>query len=286
MAGKRRIAAIFILVTALIADMFVADARAEIRLGILPRLNPVEMYTMFKPLADYLSRETGEKTILVIPRDFESFKMQFKSGKLDIGFANSIIYVQLRQDALIEPLALADEKMAGTKFRGILIARKESDITGPKDLKGKTLVFVEKNSAAGYIFQMMLLKNAGLDIRRDITLLPFAKTHANVALAVFNRIADAGGIREDDFDKMKSKMDTSQLKIIGYTEYFPNWPVFAGPALNKKTVAGVKAALLKLRRHDPRTAAVLGPAKLAGFAPVSDREYDRLRQAAGLVGAL
>ncbi|HEY6011976.1 MAG TPA: PhnD/SsuA/transferrin family substrate-binding protein, partial [Nitrospirota bacterium] len=91
MAGKRRIAAILILVTALIAGMFVADARAEIRLGILPRLNPVEMYTMFKPLADYWSREIGEKTTLVIPMDFESFKTQFKSGKLDIGFANSVV---------------------------------------------------------------------------------------------------------------------------------------------------------------------------------------------------
>jgi phosphonate transport system substrate-binding protein len=133
---------------------------------------------------------------------------------------------------------------------------------------------------------MMLLRNEGLDIRRDFTLLPFAKSHANVALAVFNRMADAGGIREDDFDKMRSKMDVSQLAIVGYTDYFPNWPVFAGPTLNKDTTARVKTALLKLRRHEPRTAAVLGPAKLAGFAPVSDLEYDRLRQAARLVGAL
>jgi ABC-type phosphate/phosphonate transport system substrate-binding protein len=81
-------------------------------------------------------------------------------------------------------------------------------------------------------------------------------------------------------------MDVTQLKIVGYTDYFPNWPAFAGPALNKDVVARVKAALLKLRRHDPRTVAILGPAKLAEFAPVSDRDYDRLRQAARLVGAL
>jgi phosphonate transport system substrate-binding protein len=266
--------------------MFAAHAGAEIRVGILPRLNPVELYTMFKPFADYLSRETGEKTTLVIPRDFEAFKAMFRSGQMDIGFANSIIYVQLRQEALVEPLALAAEKKAGTKFRGILIARKDGDIKCPRDLKGKTLVFVDQSSAGGYIFQMMLLRNEGLDIRRDFTLLPFAKSHANVALAVFNRMADAGGIREDDFDKMRSKMDVSQLAIVGYTDYFPNWPVFAGPTLNKDTTARVKTALLKLRRHEPRAAAVLGPAKLAGFAPVSDREYDRLRQAARLVGAL
>lgn len=285
MAGKARLSVALVLAV-LISVMFAADGGAEIRMGILPRLNPVEMYTMFKPFADYLSRETGEKTTLVIPKDFEAFKAMFQAGQMDIGFANSLIYVQLRQDAPIEPLALAAENMAGTKFRGILIARKDNGIKSLRDLKSKTLVFVEKSSAAGYIFQMMLLQNAGLDISRDFTLLPFAKTHANVALAVFNRMADAGGIREDDFDKMRGKMDISQLTIIGYTDYFPNWPVFAGPSLKKDAAARVKAALLKLRRRDPRTAAVLGPAKLAGFAPVSDREYDRLREAARLVGAL
>jgi ABC-type phosphate/phosphonate transport system substrate-binding protein len=62
--------------------------------------------------------------------------------------------------------------------------------------------------------------------------------------------------------------------------------MFAGPTLNKDAVARVRKALLKLRRHDPRTVSILGPAKLAGFTPVSDRDYDRLRQAARMVGAL
>lgn len=285
-AGLKSTLAASVLAAAIIAVMSAADAGADIRVGILPRLNPVDMYTMFKPFADYLSRETGEQTTLVIPKDFEAFKTMVRSGQMDVGFANSIIYIQLRQEALIEPLAVAAEKMAGTKFRGIIIARKDSGIKGIRDLKGKTLVFVEKSSAAGYLFQMMLLQKAGLDIRRDFTLLPFAKTHANVALAVLNRMADAGGIREDDFEKMRSKMDISQFAIVGYTEFFPNWPVFAGPALNKEAAARIRSALLKLRRSDPRTDAVLGPAQLAGFAPVSDREYDRLRQAARLVGEL
>ena len=279
-------AATFVTALALIAGISVGNAGAEIRLGILPRLNAVEMFTMFKPLADYLAEESGESITMIIPRDFDAFHDMFKSGKLDLGFANPLIYVQLRQAASIEPLALAAEKMAGTKFRGIIIARKDSGIEKLQDLKGKTLVFVDNNSAAGYIFQMMLLQKAGLDIHRDFTVRPFAKTHANVVLAVSNKVADAGGIREDDFDKMRGKMDITHLKIVGYTDYFPNWPMFAGPTLNKDAVARVRKALLKLRRHGPRTVAILGPAKLGGFTPVSDRDYDRLRQAARMVGAL
>jgi len=259
---------------------------AEIKFVVLPRLSAVEMHSMFTPLVDYLSRETGEKVTLVIPKDFEAFKTAVKTGQADLGFANSVIYVQLKKEAGIDPLALSSEPKSGTRFRGIIISRKDSGIAKVQDLKGKRLVFVDKDSAAGYIFQMLLLNKAGLDVQKDFTQLPFAKKHDNVTMAVFNKAADAGGIREDDLPKMKDKVDLEQIRIVGYTDYFPNWPVFSSQKLGRDTAAKVKAALLKLKPNDPQSAKILGPAQLTGFAPVTDRDYDELRKAAKLAGAL
>jgi phosphonate transport system substrate-binding protein len=261
-------------------------ASAEIKFGILPRLSAMEMSRMFSPLADYLTTETGEKVTLVIPKDFDAFKNMVKAGQMDIVFANPLVYVELRKAASLEPLALSSEPKSGTRFRGIIIARKDSGIEKLQDLKGKKLIFVDKDSAAGYIFQMLLLSRAGLDVKKDFVQLPFAKKHDNVTMAVFNKTADAGGIREDDLDKMKDKVDLSQLKIVGYTDYFPNWPVFASPKLNKAVKAKIQAALLKLKPNDPRSDAVLGAARLTGFAPVADKDYDNLRKAAAVAGAL
>ena len=39
---------------------------AELKLGVLPRLSATELTAMFKPLADYLGRETGQKVTLVL----------------------------------------------------------------------------------------------------------------------------------------------------------------------------------------------------------------------------
>ena len=275
-----------IAVLAVLLGIAPVPAKADIKLGILPRLNAVELYTMFAPLAEYLSRETGGKVTIVIPKDFDAFKAAFNTGKMDLGFANPLIYVQLKKNAHLEPLAVSIEQKAGAKFRGIIITRNDSGIEKLRDLKGRKLAFVEKNSAAGYIFQMLLLKKAGLDIQRDFTILPFTKKHDNVVVAVFNRAADAGGLREDDLEKMKDKVDLSKIKIIGYTDYFPNWPLFATPAVGKDRTERIKAALLKLKPADPRTKAVLDPSRLDGFAPISDKDYDQLRHAAKLVGAL
>ncbi len=259
-------------------------AGAEIKLGILPRLGAVELFMMFNPLAGYLTREMGEKVSIVIPRDFEAFKRAARAGQIDIGFANSLVYVQLREDAQVEPLALSAEPLAGTRFRGIIIARKTSGINTLQDLKGKKLVFVEKDSAAGYLFQMLLLKKSGLDIHRDFILLPFAKKHDNVTMAVYNGAAQAGGIREDDLKKMKNKVDLSQIKIIGYTGYFPNWPMFAVASVAREKAAKIRTALLRLKPNDPRSRQILGPANISGFAPVSDKDYDPVREAIRLVG--
>lgn len=262
-----------------------STASAEIKFGILPRLGTVEMFNMFNPLADYLTKETGEKVTLVIPKDFDAFEAMVKAGQVDMGFANSIVYIQLKKVTNLDPLALSAEKIGGTKFRGIIIARKDSGIEKVQDLKGKKLIFVDESSAGGYIFQMLLLHKTGLEANKDYTRLPFAKKHDNVTMAVFNKAADAGGIREDDLDKMKDKVDLSQIKIVAYTDYFPNWPVFATPKMNKTTAAKVHDALLKLKPNDPAADKVLGAAKLTGFAATADKDFDLLRQAAKVVGA-
>ncbi len=282
----RRSLAVLLLAAASVMSTLPCTASAEIRFGLLPRLSATELTTMFTPLADFLTQEAGEKVTIVIPRDFDAFKAAVKAGQVDMGFANPLVYVQLKKDAPVDALAVSSELKGGTKFRGIIIARKDSGINKVQDLKGKKLIFVEKDSAAGYIFQVLLLSKAGLDVQKDFTTLPFAKKHDNVALAVFNKAADAGGIREDDLEKMAGKVDLTQIKIVAFTDYFPNWPVFGTPHLDKGKAAKIKAALMKLKPGDPRSARVLEAAKLAGFAPVTDKDYDQLRAAARLVGAL
>jgi phosphonate transport system substrate-binding protein len=224
---------------------------------------------------------------IIVPKTFTAYKEAAKSGQFDIGFSNPLIYVEVKHSAVdIEPLALSSEVQSGTRLRGIIIVRKDSGITKLQDLKNKKISFMDKDSPAGYMFQMLLLSKAGLDVHNDFTILPFLKRHDKVIMSVIDKTADAGGIREDELEKMKDKMDLSQLRIIGYTDYFPNWPVFAGPKMKKATMEKVRAALIKLKPNDPQSKKILEPARLTGFIPVSDKEYDGLRSAAKIVGAL
>src|SRR5512133_3170702 len=132
---------LLVLAALITAAPMAGTAGAEIRFGVLPRLSAMELHTMFNPLAEYLTNETGEKVSLVIPKDFEAFKSAVKSGQMDIGFANSLVYVQLKKEAGIDPIALSSEMKSGTRFRGIIIARTDSGINKVQDLKGKKMSF-------------------------------------------------------------------------------------------------------------------------------------------------
>jgi phosphonate transport system substrate-binding protein len=282
----RAVAVVVVFAVFMVLGVLPGLASAEVRFMLLPRLSATGLSAMFTPLADYLTQETGEKVSIVIPKDFDAFKAAISAGQAELGFANSLVYVQLKKGTAIEPLAVSAEQKGGTKFRGIIIARKDSGIEKVQDLKGKKLIFVEKDSAAGYVFQMLTLNKAGLDVHKDFTTLPFAKKHDNVAMAVFNKAADAGGIREDDLEKMADKIDLSQIKVVAFTDYYPNWPLFATPKLDKGRAEKIKAALLKLKPGDPQSEKILMAAKLVGFAPIADKDYDQLRTAARLVDAL
>lgn len=266
----------------LIAASFAPAARAqELRLGVLPRLPVAELTEMFTPLADHLSRATGRRVRLVIARDFDAFAAEVRGGELDLAFSNPLVYVQLARQVELVPLALAREQKGGKRFRGVILARKESGFRGIASLKGKRLVFVDESSLGGYLAQALLLKRHGFDVRRDFTLLPFAGTHDAVAAAVSRGAADAGGVREDDIEKLAGKVDLSRLEIVAFTDYFSGWPVYATSRVDAGTRDALRRALLGLKPG----AAPLAAAGLEALGPVADKDYDRLREAARAVGA-
>lgn len=258
-----------------------AASAADLRLGVLPRLSAAELTTMFRPLADHIAARTGKTVELVIPKDFAAFEALVKSGEIDLGFANPYVYVKAKRDTELVPLALAHEKKGGAEFRGILIVRKDSGITELAALKGKPVIFVEQDSLGGYLSQALLFEKAGIDPLKDVVRLPFARKHDNVAMAVYSRAAAAGGIREDDLEKMQGKVDLSALTVLARTEPFPNWPLFASARVDPVLRDAIRVALLELSEGAP----ALTAAKLKRFGAVTDKDYDVVRAAARTVGA-
>jgi phosphonate transport system substrate-binding protein len=253
---------------------------AEIKLGLLPRFPEAEMTEMFTPLAKHLEKETGQKVVLVIPKDFDAFTQSAIAGEFDLAYANPFIYVRIKKVApAAHPLALAAEPRIGTRIKGILFTRSDKPYKTVKDLRGKKIAFMDPGSAAAYLIQMQMFREAGI-AKADITI-DFVKKPAAVAEAVLFGKADAGGIREDDLEKVPN---SSEFRVLGTSMPIPNFPLFATKKINATAEAKITEALLKLKAGSAKTFPILGPAKIDGFVATSDKDFDILREAARAAG--
>ncbi len=270
----RTVARIVLLVLAAVA--VTTTAEAQIKLGILPRLTASEMTKMFAPLAAQLEKELGQPVQIVVPKDFDTFMAMAKAGQFDLAFANPSVYVELRAALAVEPLALAVETGTGKDFTGCFLVKKGSPIKSVADLKGKKVIFVDARLAGGYQVEVLSMQKTGLT-HSDLTVLPFANKHTNVALAVQNGVADAGGIRTADFAKIKGLVSVPDVVVLTETPSIPNWPVFAFKKVPADVVARARKALLGMA---PKSAAagILKGAALDGFAATTDADFEAVRE--------
>lgn len=254
---------------------------AELKFGLLPRLTEKEMTEGFTPLAQYLEKELGMKVVLIIPKDFDTWKKDAIEGKYDIAYTNPYLYVLVKKAVKdVEPLAIASEPESGRKFDGTIIVKKDSPIKSIADLKGKTIAATDPGSAGAYLVQMLMLHKAG--IKKDDVKIIFEKKRDPVAEAVLAGKADAGFVRDDDVDKLKVGGD--KFRRLGVSDPIPNWPIMTAKKLDPALTSKIKAALLKLKPGDLKAISVLGPARIQGFVETSDKEYDVMREAAKAVG--
>ena len=128
----------------LISSFSTTSASAEIKFAILPRLSPTELYIMFKPLEEYLSKEVGENVSLVITKDFTEFAKIVETGQVDLGFANSLVYVQIKKNSDIKPLAMASEPSRVLNSAGLLSPGRTAISTELKISKGKSFPLLKR----------------------------------------------------------------------------------------------------------------------------------------------
>ncbi len=270
-----------VLLLAVLAIPFTSFA-AELKFGLLPRLTEKEMIEGFTPLAKYLEKELGVKVTLVVPKDFETWTKDAKAGAYDIAYTNPYQYVIVKKavkDAV--PYVIASEPEIGKELFGTIIVKKDSPIKSIAELKGKTIAATDAGSAGAYLVQMLMLQKAKLK-KEDVKII-FEKKRDPVADAVLAGKADAGFVRDDDVEKLKAGAD--KFRKLGKSDSIPNWVILTAKKMDPAITAKLKTALTKLKPGDLQSLKILAPAKIDGFVPTSDKEFNVMIDAAKAAGA-
>lgn len=244
-----------------------------IRVALLPDENASALIKKNEGLKAYLQKEIGKPIELVVTTDYSSMIEAMRRGRIELAYFGPLSYVLAKQHCDIVPFAAQVEKGSPT-YHSVIIANAASGVTGLAAVKGKTVAWGDQASTSSHLIPKSILLDAGLTAGRDYSE-QFLGSHDAVAMAVQNGNAQVGGMSQPILERLleKGTIKREKIRVLTVSKAYPNYPwtmqSYLKPELQKK----IRDAFFKLKDPD-----ILHNLKADGFAPVTDKEYDVVRQ--------
>lgn len=251
----------------------------RVKMSVLPAYSLPLMTQRFIPLVNYLSETTGYKIEYISSLNYRTYLATLEGAQVDIGYQNPLFYIILAKTKGAYPLVKSIDSSGNSEYRGVIITHSQSAVDTIASLKGKKVMAASKKSVGGYLAQAFLCLQNGIEPEKDLTVI-LAKSQDEVISKVYQKKIDAGFVREDALQAVKDKIDLNKIKIIAYTEYFPNWCFAAFSHTDKNVAEKIKRALLKLDKNNPEHYKILEKAEISGFIEASDTDYEIMRKKA------
>ena len=252
---------------------FAADPDPKVlKVALLPDENASTVIKNNKPLEEYLEKAIGKEIELVVTTDYSSMIEAMRHGRLDLAYFGPLSYVLARQKSDIEPFAALKSKGSVT-YQSVLIGNIAAGIVKSEDAKGKNVAFGDKASTSGHLIPKSVLAEKGMLAGKDYQE-HFVGNHDAVAVAVQNGHAQVGGMSRPIFESLIERkiIDPAKVRVLEYSKPFPQYPWTMRADLRPELKEKIKMAFYGLK--DP---AVLKPFKADGFEPISDQQYDVVR---------
>ena len=244
-----------------------------LKVALLPDENAATVIKNNEPLKRYLEKALGREVELVVTTDYSSMIEAMRHGRIDLGYFGPLSYVLARQKCQIEPFAAMIHK-GSTTYQAVLIASASSGVTSLRGAAGKDVAFGDPASTSSHLIPKYLLATAGLKAGESYRE-HFVGSHDAVALAVQSGHAQVGGLSKPIFESLvgRGMIDPAKVKVLAESSPYPQYPWTMRSDLAPALKEQIREAFLGLR--DP---GVLKPFKADGFGPITDKDYDLIRE--------
>jgi phosphonate transport system substrate-binding protein len=264
-----------------------AQPSTVLRVSAIPDEAPTELQRKFKPLGDYLKKETGLVVQFTPVTDYAAVVEGLANNKIDMAWLGGFTYVQarLRSNGGVVPIV---QRAEDEKFTSRFIVPIDSPAKTLADLKGKNFAFGSPSSTSGHLMPRYYLKRDGIDPDKDFKAVAFSGAHdATVAFVASGR-ADGGVLNASVWDKLveSGNPNAAKVRVIAVTPpyYDYNWTV--RPGLDAALTTKLTQAFLKLDPANPEHKEIMALQRASKFIPTKASNYDSIESAAKAAGLL
>lgn len=238
--------------------VFAQSVSADMKLGVNTARGALFAMKTWGELGNYLSNELGQP-VEIVPIVVGNFFEEVQTTQFDLILSTPGQAVFVQEKLAATPLATLNDTESGTRYGGVIIAKKGSGITKSADLKGKKVISLGTASAAAYFFQMYHLYLQNIDPYKDFAVFKQGKKLEDLVLAVKAGLFDAAFIRTntlesmaqdgtitlDEFEIVDQRTDPD-FPYLHTTSLYPNWVLSVLPTADSAVATQVKDSILKL----------------------------------------
>ncbi len=261
---------------------FLSAEQQNLRIGIPPYKSEQELRDVFKDVLLHLEKSLETKVHFFVSKDYEDMINRFKNGLIDVGFFTPNAYVEARERIeglkYIATVLYADKSgNVNDHYKSVLVVKKDSDIKSISEIKGKRIGFTDERSTSGYIFPRILLKESGIDFKKDFASVFMLKKHPKIMGALAGGSIDVGATFEDAVNESKNEYGDI-FKIIAYSKEIPYDAVVAAPHIKSNLVEKIQKALIEYKSSQANNSF-----KPYGYSVKSESFYDTIANAKKLL---
>lgn len=264
-----------------------ALAQDVLRISAIPDEAPTELQRKFKPLGDYLAKETGMKVQFTPVTDYAAVVEALATKKIDMAWLGGFTYVQtkIRTNGTANPII---QRVEDEKFTSVFIVPADSSLKTLSELKGKTIAFGSPSSTSGHLMPRYFLMQAGVNPDKDFKNIAFSGAHDATVAFVASGKADVGALNASVWTKLNETKNPNALKskVLSTTPpYFDyNWTVRGD--LDPVTVKKITDAFLKLDASNPNHKELMDLQRASKYVTSKTSNYDDIEKAARSAGLI
>ena len=257
-------------------------SKGTLKLAIIPHRSTLGNEQAYGLLIEALEKETGITFQWIGSKTYDETILKIGTKQADIGYVGAFGYIEARDNFGVRLISRTYGKKRRESYYSMIITREDSGLNTLQDLKGKSFVFNDPKSTSGFLFPMVALRKAGINID-DFSEVKHVTRHANSLLAVYNKHLDAGAISSTAREKVD--IDFSKIKILWKSRPIYRGPWIANKDLSDEQLYKIQSALLKISNYKDADE-IFKELGTKGFIKGLDRDYDNIREVRKLMQEL
>lgn len=242
--------------------------------GVHPLHNPKRLFEVYEPLIKRInSKLQGSELRLEASRDYAAFNEKLFSGYFDFALPNPYQTLIATQKGYRVFGKMGDDE----NFRGLILTRKDSNISTIQQLKGKKISYPAPTALAATIMPQWYLHQNGLNVNKDITNLYVGSQESSIMNLYLHKSAAAATWPPpwEAFVKARPEI-AKELVVTWQTTPLLNNGLVAREDIPAALVDAVGEVIFSLHT-DPQGKKILAPMELSHYEKANNATYEGLK---------